>query len=52
MFCLLIISYIFDFDTCVSDINIEILRSWPSDDDINDAIRIAFENAKVFSNFL
>ncbi|CAB5185489.1 unnamed protein product [Rhizophagus irregularis] len=44
--------YIFDFDTCISDINIEILRSWPSDDDINDAIRIASENAKEFSNFL
>ncbi|UZO29193.1 uncharacterized protein OCT59_022679 [Rhizophagus irregularis] len=47
-----IIRYIFDFDTCISDINIEILRSWPSDDDINDAIRIASENAKEFSNFL
>ena len=28
------------------------MRSWPSDDDINDAIRIASENAKEFSNFL
>ena len=28
------------------------MRSWPSDDEINDAIRIASENAKEFSNFL
>lgn len=28
------------------------MRSWPSDDDINDAVRIASENAKEFSNFL
>ncbi|CAG8689251.1 8667_t:CDS:2 [Rhizophagus irregularis] len=27
-------------------------KIWPSDDDINDAIRIASENAKEFSNFL
>ena len=52
IFYLLIIGYIFDFDTCISDINIEILRSWPSDDDINDAIRIASENANNFANIL
>jgi hypothetical protein len=46
------IGYIFDFDTCILDINIEILWSWPSDDDINDAIRIASKNAKAFSDFL
>jgi len=48
----IIIGYIFDFDTCISDMDIDKLRSWPSDDEINDAIRIAHENADAFTKLL
>src|SRR5579859_8066507 len=47
-----IVGYIFDFDTCISDINIDELRNWPSDDEINDAVRIAYENANAFADLL
>jgi hypothetical protein len=32
--------------------DIDRLRSWPSDDEIDDAIRIAHENANAFTNLL
>src|SRR6266498_3456136 len=48
----IIIGYIFDFDTCISDMDIDKLRSWPSDDEINDAIRITHENADAFTKLL
>jgi len=48
----LIIGYIFDLDPCISDMNIDKLRSWPSNDEIDDAIRIAHENANAFTKLL
>lgn len=48
----LIIGYIFDFNTSISKMDIDRLRSWPSNDEINDAVRIAHENANSFSNLL
>ncbi|CAG8649117.1 16749_t:CDS:2, partial [Cetraspora pellucida] len=45
-------SYTFDFGTCISEIDIDRLRSWPSNDEIDDAIRIAYENANAFINLL
>ncbi|CAI2193721.1 8954_t:CDS:2, partial [Funneliformis geosporum] len=44
--------YILDFDTCISNVNIENLCNWLTDYKVNDAIRIASENAKEFSNLL
>ncbi|GES78083.1 hypothetical protein GLOIN_2v1766725 [Rhizophagus clarus] len=45
--------YIFDIDGYVLPENeIELLRQWPSDDEISDAIRIAYSNASSFMNFL
>ncbi len=32
--------------------DIDRLRSWPSDDEIDDAIRIAHENANAFTKLL
>ncbi|GBB90983.1 hypothetical protein RclHR1_18060003 [Rhizophagus clarus] len=45
--------YIFDIDGYVLPENeIELLRQWPNDDEISDAIRIAYSNASSFMNFL
>ncbi|CAG8745743.1 19486_t:CDS:10, partial [Dentiscutata erythropus] len=44
--------YIFDFNTSISEIDIDKLQNWLSNDEINDAIRIAYENANLFSNLL
>ncbi|CAG8683763.1 3468_t:CDS:2, partial [Dentiscutata erythropus] len=44
--------YIFDFNTSILEIDIDKLRNWPSNDEINDAIRIVYKNANSFSNLL
>ena len=47
------LGYIFDINgSILSDNEIELLRHWPNDDEIGDAIRIAHSNALSFMDYL
>ena len=47
------LGYIFDINgSILSDNEIELLRHWPNDDEIEDAIRIAHSNALSFMDYL
>ncbi|CAJ0763937.1 18748_t:CDS:2 [Entrophospora sp. SA101] len=47
------IGYIFDIDgSTLSNNDIEILCQWPTDNEIDDAVRIAYENAVSFTKLL
>jgi len=48
-----LLGYIFDINgSILSDNEIELLRHWPNDDEIGDAIRIAHSNALSFMDYL
>ena len=47
------LGYVFDIDgTSLSYENIECLRTWPSDDDIKEAVRIGYNEAMSFAKYL
>ncbi|RGB36352.1 hypothetical protein C1646_758171 [Rhizophagus diaphanus] len=46
-------NYVIDIDgTLIPNETIECLRTWPSDDDINEAIRIGYDEARALANYL